>query len=377
MGTFSLDLPVDELKYWYNNMLGHHVVERSGGIVTWEGMIYEMTLNHMGISRLKTYDELYNYVTATYIDNADPPETQTSGPAYTQQSIDRYGRKEELLSMDNHDQETAEARRDVFLKEFGWPRNYPVQGGSEVNESASLDVTVVGYVYTMNFRYTTTANGATDNVSDWIKDMVTDDCAEFINLGRVDSNTTSVTRDVEITERVWDLIAEFAPKTASQKIYRPFVSNNRYFEYHDLDLTVPQYLIRNGALLDANSRFVVNAWQIKPALVRDLDYTITRSDYAGIFNDARDFIPDEIQVGVDSGFSWSSLEFSETEQIASLQDYEARIRQAQEVASSTARSSNLNWKRRIGLVEGTPEWDEAVKMGRRAWMKKYRQEKGG
>ena len=46
-------------------------------------------------------------------------------------------------------------------------------------------------------------------------------------------------------------------------------------------------------------------------------------------------------------------------------------------SSSSGKADRLNWKRRRGLTPGTPEWEVAVKMGKRAWQKRFRQNKGG
>lgn len=35
-------------------------------------------------------------------------------------------------------------------------------------------------------------------------------------------------------------------------------------------------------------------------------------------------------------------------------------------------AERLNWKRKVGLKPGTPEWEEAVRIGKKAWYKKYR-----
>jgi hypothetical protein len=40
--------------------------------------------------------------------------------------------------------------------------------------------------------------------------------------------------------------------------------------------------------------------------------------------------------------------------------------------SGGGKKGNLNWKRKMGLTPGTPEWDEAVKLGKAKWMEKYK-----
>jgi hypothetical protein len=39
--------------------------------------------------------------------------------------------------------------------------------------------------------------------------------------------------------------------------------------------------------------------------------------------------------------------------------------------SGGGKKGNLNWKRQYGLKPGTAAWDEAVRLGKTAWKKKY------
>ena len=43
--------------------------------------------------------------------------------------------------------------------------------------------------------------------------------------------------------------------------------------------------------------------------------------------------------------------------------------------SGGGKKGNLNWKRKMGLTPGTPEWEEAVKLGKTKWMEKYKGKK--
>ncbi len=65
LGRFRLEgLPRNELRQIYNTWLGCHLREKTSGI-TWEGMIYEMTL-HDGISRRISLENVANHVRGSY-----------------------------------------------------------------------------------------------------------------------------------------------------------------------------------------------------------------------------------------------------------------------------------------------------------------------
>jgi len=53
-GSFRVEGTLAELQEWFFNRLGYHVEERSGGAVTWEGMIYELELTAHGVRRRRS-----------------------------------------------------------------------------------------------------------------------------------------------------------------------------------------------------------------------------------------------------------------------------------------------------------------------------------
>ena len=62
---------------------------------------------------------MFNHVTVTYTDVSDT--VQTSAASTQDQSIAKFGRREDLLTLDGLRQATAEARRDAYLLENAWP----------------------------------------------------------------------------------------------------------------------------------------------------------------------------------------------------------------------------------------------------------------
>ncbi len=98
-GNFTLFRPLDELVAQYYSFLGYHIEEKTLGEKSWEGLVYELTLNDGRTSRTRSLDMLYNHITATYIDNDGT--VHTTAAATNDQSINRYGRREDLIAMDN------------------------------------------------------------------------------------------------------------------------------------------------------------------------------------------------------------------------------------------------------------------------------------
>lgn len=318
--VMTIRKPLGELIEIFNNWLGFHFEESVGGVITWEGMVYEMTLNLPYSSRVKTLDKMSNYVKATYTSGSS---TATTAAAQQAQSIARYGRKEELLSLDQLNSTTATALRDTYLAESAWPWPRPQdQGGGD---EATLDIICCGYVFCMNWRYTTTADNSSSNVGAWISSIITTDCADFIVAGSLAANSMSLTKTLQTPQRCWDQILTLVSLgDVNGNLYRIWVENNRRVHYRQVS-KIPEYYIFQGNIVTsmAQDRRSVNQFQVKPGVFRDMDWPITRQDPGSYLTDARDMIIEEVSVGKNSGLSWSSLEFSEAAQIQQQKEYEA------------------------------------------------------
>jgi len=69
-GTFTVEGTDEEKLDYFYTWLGSHVVERAGGMTTWEGMVFEMDLNHYGVRRRVSLDDMFNSVSTTYTEMA-------------------------------------------------------------------------------------------------------------------------------------------------------------------------------------------------------------------------------------------------------------------------------------------------------------------
>lgn len=364
-GSFTLTGDRDRLALFFHERLAAHIEEKYGGFKTWEGLVYEMDLTLDGSTRRRSLDLLSNYVTATYINTIGDINTSTA--AQNEASIARYGRREELLTLDGYPQTASEKRRDTWLKENAWPWARPV-GALRGMGSDQLTVTVCGYVFTANWRYTSVGDGTIGYVSTYISEMVETDC-EFLTGGTISENTLGVKKEASIPSRTYDVISEQAGLgDASGNPWRFWVDNDRRANYKMIE-TTPSYYLRGGELYgSAGGSQAAVPWTVKPSVVRDMNYPISRAEYSGWLPDARDFYIEEVEAGP-GGLALKTELFEESEILAAQQAYQQAL---EDSGAGSESNERLNWKRKVGLVEGTPEWEEAVRLGKDKWYQKYR-----
>ena len=135
----------------FDTWLGCHVEERSGGMVTWEGLVYEMELSTGGFVYRISLDTMWNKVRADF----DPPGR--TGDAWESDwetndlAIARFGTKELLVPVDTTVPEVADRVRDMYVAEYGWPHAKIV--GVCPPDREQLSVVVNGYAFLLNWKY--------------------------------------------------------------------------------------------------------------------------------------------------------------------------------------------------------------------------------
>jgi len=318
-GSFSLTGDLSQLQEFFYQRLGYHIEERVSGTLTWEGMIYAMELQNAGVRRRRSLDLMANAVWARYISGIGV--VAETSVATEDDSITRYGRKEEMISLDGFPQAAAEARRDTMLAEHAWPWARPL-GVSPLPGGAILNVVVCGYVFTANWEYVTVDDGAMGNVSGWVEDIVDTDCP-FLTVGRIDTNTLQVKRELTIDQRAWDTLAELALLgDADGDPWRFYVEIGRTASYEQVDIT-PRYYLRDNGLYDSlGSRMAVTPWLVQPGVVRDAQYPVTRAEPGSFLDDARDILVDEVEVSTTSGLMLKTTLISEEEMLAARQEWD-------------------------------------------------------
>ncbi len=206
-------------------------------------------------------------------------------------SIPRYGRKEEIIHLDEYSEATSTAYRDTYWAEHAWPWPRPA-GVKEYSNRAMLDVRCAGYGFTANWMYIMEGDGQAHDLDHWISAIVgadfglsprharpTDtvvatagDC-QFLKTGIIRTNTLQVTETTGLEERPFDRIFELADLgDASGNPWRVWVDANRRVNYEQIN-TTPRYFIRRGQIYDTMSGNVPsNPWLMQPAVFRDMFY---------------------------------------------------------------------------------------------------------
>ena len=351
------DIPRSEMLELFYTLLGMDLKSVFGGSTVWNGMIYDIVLHSGSVSRLHSFDNLANSIKVTYIDTNG--NLQTSAVAQQTQSIATHGRKEEIISMDSFDQTPAEQRRDQYLQQYAWPQ--PVVTGTNFTKKDRLEIVAVGYGWTLNWRYTTTADDSSSNASTWIEDIIDTD-SEYVLKGQIEANALAVKQTVSSPGRCWDVIEQITVLgDSSNNFYQSYVDDGRRFYYRKLSKD-PLYKLSNGIISDiGGSSLEYDSWNIRPAVFRDIDYISAPAEPGLYFNDARDFFVEEVEVSAGGIISLKTLGFDEVELLAARQEFQQdQERQLDSGSSSRDNKDRLNWKRKIGLSQ--EDWKKWEKM---------------
>uniref|UniRef100_A0A6M3KRA7 Uncharacterized protein n=1 Tax=viral metagenome TaxID=1070528 RepID=A0A6M3KRA7_9ZZZZ len=258
-------------------------------------------------------------------------------------SLDRYGRREEWLSLDNYPQEASLAHLDKFLSEHNWPVMQAV--AADQSQTATLTVTALGYVHTMNWMFVQEGDGEETNLNNWLSSIIgTDyglspahggtveaagDCQFVKRSTPWSSNATQVLRSSSIRQRAWDQIVELlefgipdsATDTPDYMPARCWVGPGRNAYYQKIDRT-PRYFMRNGKLYNpAAGDVTVSPWLVQPGVWRDMDFPIRRKLARAFLAQANDSWIKEVEVDAQGRILPKPALFSETDLSAKMLDY--------------------------------------------------------
>lgn len=217
------------------------------------------------------------------------------------ESIDRYGQIEEQLQSDRVPLATAEAYRDRVLAEHAWPQAR--NAGSEPTGATRLEVLVVGYGYTAQWRYATPGDDQVA-MSARIIDIVTNDC-ELLALGSIQVNALEVLEEPAVDERALDAMMSMVEiggvdGSGSPVPFVLYVDGENRVHYEALDLDPVYYmrgqLLYNEAGADARA---ISPWLIRPGVVRNLDWGEDSPLVGSIFRQGNDSWIEEVEVSAD------------------------------------------------------------------------------
>lgn len=382
IGEFQLTGPQGDLVQIFYDSLGGHFEERSGGLKTWEGMVWEMDLtyktpgvrNPLVATRRRSLDLMYNYVYGKTVDQAGTEYTITA--ASQAQSIARYGRREEYLLLNNQGQTEANNRRDTYLSENAWPWARVASISQALSQQeAVLDIAVLGYIHTANWRYRTAGDGSTANVSTFISEILTADCATFLTPGRITTNTLQVTKGSNTPVRAGDLLVNLVDLGDGTDPWWLQVGNGRSVLYEKIPASEPLYYLRGGEIFaTSGGSKKVDPWQIKPGVYRDITYPVRSNEFGGWLAKANDFYVSEVEVGTHNGLVLKTDAFEESDLLAANAEYRARLEGQGTVAGAEGEErSRLNWRRRWAKQFsqlGVDPWElKAGDEGFAAWKK--------
>lgn len=323
LGSFTIpegrgiDLPTFFYAY-----LGFDLEERSAGVNTWNGFIYEMDLTWEGITRRRSYETLHNDLTIIHNDESGTQGTITA--AQNARSISVYGQKEEIAYLDGYATTPATNYQTANLYDRSWP-NPRLVGRTSTNQKNHIKVTVAGYVFTANWQFETAGDATTDNISTWVTEIIQTDCP-YLNVGRIKGNTVQVKKDTPLPKRALDVLFELAALgDGSYNPWRFYVDNDRLANY-DIILQDPQYYIHNGIITNtAGVSVAIDSWAVKPGIFRDLDYPVDRPTINSWLLDERDFYVEEVEYGDNLEMPiFKSSEFEESEVMAAQVAFENR-----------------------------------------------------
>jgi hypothetical protein len=195
-------------------------------------------------------------------------------------------------------------------------------------------------------------------VSEWIEDIVTNDC-EFLNPGSIAQNLVTTHRETGIPRRAWDImksLTEMGDENGNP--YRIYVDFDGYVHYEMID-TMPIYYLRDGRIYTSIGGSVeVNPWQLQPGVIRDLSYPQRQNEYTPWLRDVRDFYVSEWEVGVNFGAVPKTVLYDSEDILLAQMNYNRifmqRRRETAEEAPTEKRPKK-SWKEKLGLSDKEKE----------------------
>jgi hypothetical protein len=249
----------------FNTSIGRRIVEKTAGIISWEGEIVQMDLHHNGLTYRRTLDteRWHNKVKVAYTDSATAVASATAWSENTGSS-DIYGESNYIdVVGDNYDATSAAALRDRRLAEHAYPRPFPEGGLSSQSsgpQGTSLNVIAAGYVFSMNRRFRESDTAAA-NASTQISTLVGE--SEFVTAGSIDTNTLQVPiSGSQIAFRLWDGVSEIVEMgDASGNRWIGACLAGRKFHYKQARTTISHYW-SGGKLRDLTKQ------PVSPSLIK-------------------------------------------------------------------------------------------------------------
>jgi hypothetical protein len=252
-GKFAIrNRGMPELTDFYNSWIGMTIIERTYGIISYEGIVWQLDLIKNGVNYRRTLNPKYwhNRVKVLYTDSNG--DRQVVGWSENTDSSGIHGEMEYIYTLGETSANLATSYRDSKLARNAWPRSRNV-GGVEVGKTKpslrrdGLYVTTAGFSATLNWQvYESTSSAATSTMLNTLIGT-----SEFVTAGRIETN--SDTADVSgdpIPQRIGDMINEIVGGgDTSGNLWKGGVYANQEYIYEQLPTTV-DYVLQRGMLLN-------------------------------------------------------------------------------------------------------------------------------
>lgn len=297
---------------WFTTRLGCHLEEHIGSNTIWEGMVDEVDLTIGGSSMRKSLLDVRNAVRAIITD-ASGNTSEIATWYVNEASIADYGRREEILFLDQVTTDEAIERIEQYLANFAQP--HPTGLAISPDAEDKCVVRASGYAFTMNNRYITVGDGSELAASTYITNLVETDC-EFISAGSIATNTATVITGQEVPTRVWDEVKRVLPVRAApadpnfpNPPYIVRIRPGRILDYEVMDVQPRYYWVNRSLSADLAGAVAVNPWLVEPGIVRATAWGPISAPLGSFLQQGNDLIVDEVTMG--DGMEQASYSASE------------------------------------------------------------------
>jgi len=321
VGTFRLypdkGYHLNDLEQAFYEWVGCLLAERSSGLPTWTGIVYSLDFVSRGDIRRKTLENVNNAVKAVYTDDGI---TYAETSWYTDaNSTSRLGRKESILQMLGYSLTAAQQKAQAVLKFSSKPYSRMVDIGTIDN--TYLEVSVLGYASTVNWRYVTAQDNAIGNANVWVSNILSTDC-ELVLPGVIRTNAVQIKRKNLIQRKALDTLISIAELgDASYNPWQIYIDCERKLHYRPIDLTA-KYIWRDGLVYTMDGD-LANPWTIEPGVVRNADYpTLQPEPGTPLLSDVRDALVEEVEISSDGTIVFRNQDAEELSIMAAQQEYE-------------------------------------------------------
>ena len=368
LGSFTIEGTSQALLEWFNERMGCHIEERSGGFLTWSGMIYDMELTMGGITQWRSLDNMFNAIQCFYVGE----DAATRSAWYTNDiSIARYGRKELVAGETYVSAKNAEDVCQQHLAETAYPWARCTGISLEAAKTPRLRVGVMGYGYTINWRYLETTWDDEDDIDDtitikeWFDDVLADATyLPFILATVVDANMLSVQKYAPLPVRIWDWAQNICKRGdgSTRLPWNMYVNPQRMLEVGPID-TTPAYYLEGGKLRYRSGQLVNKApYLATPGVIRNMEWSNTSLEPGTVLDDMRDILVQEVSV-TDGKLSLRTTEPSKEEVFAeqSLRWREEMMRYYSWLAQETAEEQRVMQE----------DWEKDYQKRKAAWDLQY------